>query len=262
MRASRLIWPLVLIAVGVLLLVDSLTGGELDAGELIGRWWPLLIVALGLGVLLDATWRPAGGADVPVAVDLAGAAAAEVRIEFGAGRLEVGAAAPGRLVDGVLGGGGRVEPAGPGRVRLRADASGWAGWAGGWSGFRWRVGITGEVPVALDLRTGASDTLLDLTELLVTRLDLHSGASETRVALPRAAGLTSVLVEAGAASIRLRVPPGVAARISGQMALGSAQVDERRFGRAGAGWASPEWDTATNRVEISYRGGVGGLVVE
>ena len=261
-RAGRFVWPLLLIAVGVLFLLDTLSGGAFDAGSFIGRWWPLLLVAAGAAILVDVAWRPGARRDVPVSVDLAGAQAADVRIDFGAGRLAVGPAGPGKLVEGVLGGGGRVDSDGRGRARLRADGEWWGGWGPGWAGFEWRVGLTREVPLSLHVHTGASDTLLDLGEMRVVDLDVHSGASETRVALPAAAGSTTVRVEAGAASVRLRVPSGVAARISGQMALGGVTVDERRFPRAGFGWASPDWATASNRVEITYRGGVGGVVVE
>ena len=261
-RAGRFVWPLLLIVVGVLLLLDTLSGGTFDAGAFIGRWWPLLLVAVGVAILVDVTWRPGPRRDVPVAVDLAGAQAADVRIDFGAGRLEVGPASAGKLLEGVLGGGGRVESDGHGHARLRADGEWWSGWGPGWAGFHWRVGLTREVPLSLHVHGGASDTLLDLTELRVVDVDVHTGASETRIALPRAAGWTAVQVEAGAAAVRLRIPQGVAARISGQMALGAATVDERRFPRAGLGWASPDWTTATNRVEITYRGGVGGVTVE
>ena len=262
-RTRRIFWPLVLIAVGVLLLVDQLSNGAFDAGAFIERWWPLLLVGLGLLILFEAAWPAGAAADVPVAVDLAGAQSGDVRIDFGAGHLEIGPAGAGRLVDGTLGGGGRVETAGPGRVRLRADPSDW--WVGRWPrdrGFRWRVGLSREVPISLRVDTGASENLLDLSALRVVDLELHTGASETRIALPQAAGATTVRIEAGAASVRLRVPPGVAARIAGGMALGAAHVDERRFPRSGAGWASPDWTTATNRVDVSFQGGVGGITVE
>ncbi len=262
-RTGRIFWPLVLIAVGVLFLVDQLSNGAFDAGAFIGRWWPLLLVGIGLAILLESSWSGKAAADVPVAVDLGGAQGGEVRIDFGAGHLEIGPAAPGRLVDGTLGGGGRVETTGPGRVRLRADASDW--WVGRWPrdrGFRWRVGLSREVPVLLRVDTGASENLLDLSALRVVDLELHTGASETRIALPQAAGATTVRIEAGAASVRLRVPPGVAARIAGGMALGAAHVDERRFPRSGPGWASPDWASAANRVDVSFQGGVGSITVE
>lgn len=43
------------------------------------------------------------------------------------------------------------------------------------------------------------------------------------------------------------------------MVLGSTPVDERRFPRAVDGYGSPEYDGATNRVDIDVQGGVGSV---
>jgi hypothetical protein len=125
----------------------------------------------------------------------------------------------------------------------------------------WTVGLTGQVPLDLTVETGASRTVLDLSELKVRNLELRSGASETRVILPREAGSTTVRAESGAASLVLEVPSGVAARIRSRMALGSSQIDETRFPRAGDRYESPDFSAATNRVEIDVRGGVGSVRV-
>jgi hypothetical protein len=54
----------------------------------------------------------------------------------------------------------------------------------------------------------------------------------------------------------------VAARIRSNMALGSVAVDEARFPRQAPGlWASAGADTATDRVELELRGGLGSVSV-
>jgi hypothetical protein len=103
--------------------------------------------------------------------------------------------------------------------------------------------------------------VLDLRELRVRRLDLQTGASDTRVLLPRAAGQTSVKAGHGAASLTLEVPPGVGARIRSKMAIGRTTVDETRFPRTLDGYESPDYTTAANRVDIEAQGGVGSLRV-
>ena len=124
----------------------------------------------------------------------------------------------------------------------------------------WQVGLTSEIPVSLELHTGANRSSIDLSALRLRRLDLHTGASETRVRLP-GSGTTEVRVEAGLASLNIEVPQGVAARIRSKMAIGSTNVDETRFPRAMDGWLSPDYDTATNRVEIDVAGGLGSIKV-
>ena len=125
---------------------------------------------------------------------------------------------------------------------------------------RWTIGLTTEVPLDLRVDTGASKATLDLGGLRLRSLDLQTGASETRVLLPRAAGATTVTAQAGAASLTIEVPAGVAARIRTRMALG-AQIDQVRFPVSGDGYESPDYATATNRVDIDVQGGVGSFRV-
>jgi hypothetical protein len=123
------------------------------------------------------------------------------------------------------------------------------------------VGVTTEVPLDLRLETGASRTVLDLRTTQLRSLDLRTGASETRVILPEAAGATSVRAEAGAASLTFEVPDGVAARIRTRMALGSTRIDEARFPRVGDGFQSMDYGSALNRIDLDIQGGVGSLQV-
>jgi hypothetical protein len=261
MRRRSIVWPLVLITLGVLFLLANF-GIIPDVGDFIARWWPLILVLLGLEILLGSMM---GGRveTQTLSLDLGSAQQADVRIDFGAGKLAIGAAAPGKLVDGTFAGGVRYDASPDGRVRLRGD---WQPmwWFGGWwgnPGFDWRVGLTREVPLRLRVDSGAADSALDLTDLKVTDLEIHTGASNTTVRLPQVADLTSVKVESGAASVKLYVPEGVAARIRSTMALGASDIDQARFPRSGNEYVSPNYDTAAHRVDIRVDGGVGSLAV-
>lgn len=252
-------WPIVWIIAGVVLFLS--TTGRLgpDAGDLIAKWWPFALIILGVWFLIGAVAPVGRGLTESIVLPLDGAADANVRIRFGAGTLTTHAAASGNLVDGTFAGGGSHRQDGPNRVELTQDTSYGVPWFDRRSD--WNVGLTAEVPLDLRVETGASRVLLDLGDLNVRSLDLRTGASETRVLLPRAAGVTSVKAEAGAASLILEVPAGVAARIRSRMALGSTQVDQTRFPAAAGGYESPDYATATNRVDIDAQGGVGSLRV-
>ena len=45
------------------------------------------------------------------------------------------------------------------------------------------------------------------------------------------------------------------------MALGSAQIDQALFPASSGGYESPDFGTATNRVEINIDGGLGSVRV-
>lgn len=253
-----LTWPVVFIATGVVLLISTTGGLGVGPRELIDQAWPWVLVVLGIWFLVGALVS-GGPLMEALIVPLADVQQANVGIKFGAGELITHTAAPGNLVDGTFKGGVTYEPDGPGRVELRQDLDDGLPWLDRES--RWDVGLTGEVPLTLRLEVGAYRGTIDLSDLRVTTLELHTGASETRVRLPRAAGSTSVRAEAGAAALTIEVPVGVAGRIRARMALGSVEVDPARFPRIGDLYQSVDYATAANRVDIDVEGGLGSLKV-
>ena len=150
-----------------------------------------------------------------------------------------------------------IASGGPGTLELEQDTRYGLPWLDRRSD--WNVGLTAEVPLDLKVDAGASRAVLDLHDLRVRLLELQTGASETRILLPRAAGATTVRAQAGAAALTIEVPDGVAARIRTRMALGSAQIDPTRFPASSGGYESPDYATAANRADIDVGGGVGSL---
>jgi hypothetical protein len=190
---------------------------------------------------------------------LAGATEASVFIKFGGGELFVDHGPDEMLVSGEFRGGVIRRLPAPGRVELEQEGWHWPWGKDEWP--RWQVGLTGAVPMDLQVEGGASKTVLDLRDLRLRSLAIKTGASETRVTLPQAAGMTTVRSESGAAAVFFDVPTGVAARIRTKMGLGGSDIDTARFPRVGDGWESPDFATATNRVEIEAQGGLGSVTV-
>ncbi len=252
-------WPVAWIIVGILLLLS--TTGRLGQGptELIDQYWPWAAVIIGVWFLIGAFLPFGHSSTESLDLPLDGAVEADVRIRFGAGELTTHVAAPGRLVDGSFEGGVNHRRSGKSRVDLSQDTTYGLPWLDRRSS--WDVGLTAEVPLDLRLEGGASRTTLDLIDLRVRNLQLQTGASETRVRLPRAAGVTTVKAETGAASLTIEVPAGVAARIRNRMAIGSSQIDEARFPRIGDIHQSVDYATAANRVDLDIQAGVGSVKV-
>lgn len=252
-------WPVAWTLGGIVLLLSTTGRLGQGPGETIEQYWPWVAVVIGIWFLIGAVVPVGHGPTEQLAVPLAAAADAGVRIRFGAGELTGHAAAPGNLLDGTFEGGVRHRSDGPNRIAIEQDTTYGLPWLD--HGSRWDVGLTAEVPLDLRLDTGASRASLDLRDLRLRSLELHTGASETRVLLPRAAGATAIRAESGAASLTLEVPAGVAARIRSRMALGSSQIDLTRFPRVADGYQSPDFATATNRIDIDVSGGVGSVRV-
>jgi hypothetical protein len=267
MRRSSLFWGGILILVGALLLLNNLGILDVNIWSLI---WPLFLIALGLWLLWGILAGPRLAEAEEVTIPLEGAERARVRVRHGAGRLHISAGAgPGELAAGTFGGGldYRVKREGDTLdVEMRVPAGVFPGFAFPWMWGRggmldWSLGLNGEIPLSLELEAGANDMRLDLADLRVTDLRLQTGASATDLMLPANAGHTRAEIRSGAASVTIRVPSGVAARIRVKGGLAGITVDKSRFPRRGDVYQSADYDTAPNKVDVDVETGVGSIDV-
>ncbi len=258
MRRNSFFWGLLLLIVGLVLMLNVVGLLPGDAGAYI---WPLVLVLIGVFMLIGPLTRRRQAETL--SVPLEGATRASVRLDHGAGRLTVGPSSEaGLLLRGSFSEGvdeSTHRSAGEVDVQLRAigpNAFPPFFYSGGND---WQIDLARGVPMRLELNTGANEARLDLTELAVTELVLKTGASSTRVQLPARAGMTRVDVSSGVASVDLRVPEGVAARIRAVGGLTGITVDSRRFPHVGDYYETPGYETAQNKVEIRSETGVGSV---
>ena len=262
MRSSVVFWALVLILVGVLLLLGNL-------GIVSVSWnliWPLLVVAAGVWFLWGALAKPDRVEVREAAIPLEGAKRARVRISHGAGRLQLAAGTvPDQIASGSFGGGLDYRAQRDGEklnLKLRVPERVFD-WPWGTSGaLDWSFGLNREIPLELKLKIGSGEAGIDLTDLLVTDLELDTGVSSTRLTLPAHAGFTRARIKLGVASLKIRVPDGVALRLRTQNTpLAGVTVDPLRFPGGGNLHQSPEYDAAPNKIDMDVEAGVGSVDV-
>jgi hypothetical protein len=200
-----------------------------------------------------------------VSIDLQGASQASLKLSHGAGRIIVGSGAlPGQLLSGTFSGGIRHSAHKSGDrldVHLEARPFVVPPVLGGWQGLEWKFALNRDIPLALRLDTGASQSEFDLRDVKVTDLKVSTGASKTDITLPASAGSTTVKVELGAASLDMVVPQGVAARIRAEQGIATIEVDTARFPLSNGIYESAEYSSAQNRIDIVIQAGVGRVAV-
>ena len=289
---GQTVFPVFLIAVGTVLLLQAL--GVLSWGLWVTLWrfWPVLLILLGLSIVLRRApaWimsaivllALAGMVGAAYAIHdssdegtysgsfsqaLEGADKARVEVDFGAGTLSLTELANSseNLVEGEFSGAaGEVKTSvrrEGDEVTLKLSRDG-AGWSWGVSPKEvWDVGLSQRIPVDLDVDVGASDVDLDLSGLLVQKFSLETGAADVDVKFPQAAGETKASIRAGAASLDLVIPEGVAASITIDSGLSSIDVDEARFPKAGDKYESPDFDSAQNKLTLDIDVGAASLKV-
>ncbi len=262
MRTSRFFWGVVLVLAGSILVLQNL--GVLP-GSFWGVFWPLMFILFGGWILIGPTLRKREWQSETAALPLQGVTEATIEVHHGAGRLFVdGQAEPGYLFSGSFAGGVRQEEQRDGnrlRLKLRPAEEMWGPWVGDSGGMNWNLGLTREIPLRLAFKTGAGENTLNLETLNVEDLQIETGASSSEVTLSAQAAFCRVSIKAGAASMQVRVPEGVAASIRLTGGLMSSDINPARFPNVGGEYRSLDYDTAERRVEIHIEAGAGSIAV-
>jgi hypothetical protein len=265
MSRDSLFWGLLLLIAGATFLGNNLGYFSFDLRLI----WPLFIVLLGVYILLGQSYysgRRVKGEQVILPLD--GASEAIVHIEHGAGSLRIsGASKKDELLNGTFHNvdasidksGNRLS------ARLRSTLSGGMFWLFPWNwghrGHEWNFSLNADIPLTLDIETGASDNKLDLSQIKLHKLDLDTGASSTSIILPKAGGHSRVEISCGAASMNIEIPVGVAADIRSESGLADISIDEARFPRSGKHYISPDYDSAANKVDLRLETGVSSVKI-
>ena len=98
MRANRVFWPLVLIVVGGLFLLDNL---HILTVSVWGVVIPVILILGGISVLIGSVSRATRGETTALSIPLEGSEQAQVKVKYGAGKLTLsGGAASGELLSG------------------------------------------------------------------------------------------------------------------------------------------------------------------
>lgn len=256
---------LLLIIAGVALLLENLGFIDINIIDLAVDFWPLVFIAVG-AYLIWLRFRPQREpAPVLVSEGVGGAGRAELEIEFGAGELDVRGLEGDRLL---LESTSRFEVEKSVRragdtvtAKLRRAAGAWFPSTGSLSGEKWQLLLSKKIPLALRFNVGACRAVIDLTDNRVDRVEINTGASDVTLRLPRASGLTQAIAKGGAASIRIEVPNGVAAKIVSKGGLSSLDIDQRRFPKTAGTYVSPDYETAAHKADIEIDTGVSGVSV-
>jgi cell wall-active antibiotic response 4TMS protein YvqF len=292
-RRGGLAGPAILIALGVVFLLNNLGYLSWGVWNTLLRLWPLLLIAIGLDLMLGRRSRLGSGlvallmlaalvavvwvsgawlgGGSPLASDsisqpLGAARRGDVDIGMGAGTLNIGALNESdNLVEGLIatGRGERVVrdfaiDGDTATFKLRSE---WAFPFGDRGGDRieWNLLLNRNVPLRLHVSTGAGEAALDLARLQITRLDVNTGVGKTTLTLPRQ-GQVQARLSGGVGEATVIIPAGVAARVEATAGLGQVSVIGS-YQREGKVYTSPGYDSAANRVDLVVSGGVGSITV-
>lgn len=298
MRRGGIVGPVILIGAGVVFLLTNLGMISWTVWEALFRLWPVLLIAVGLDILIGrrsivgsllvvvllfgvlafaitssgpVTTAGQQLTNERVSQALDGATLGAVEISSGIADLRISAAdEDAGLIEGQValnqGENIRQMPNKTGETMhftLRNEGMPAAWWPARFypnNGTKvWDLKLNRDVPLTLKVDNGIGRTQIDLLQLKVTELDVNGGVGQSTITLPRQ-GKVSATVDAGIGEIIVIVPAGMSARIRADGGLGQTRV-QGDFQHKGDEYVSPDYATATNRVDLQIQGGIGSVTV-
>ncbi len=97
------------------------------------------------------------------------------------------------------------------------------GWFGSKQKLRWDIGITPSIPVDLDIRGGVGTTNLDLTGMNISALHVAGGAGEIDLHMPT--GTYAATVDVGVGQISITIPTGAHVELNVGGGVGQINLD-------------------------------------
>jgi hypothetical protein len=291
-----LVGPILLIGLGLILLAQNL--GWVGAGIWLSllRMWPLILIAIGVDLLIPRRsalgtlvslvlvvavfvggfWlsgarltavRP--GATETVSVPVGSATRARLHFSPPVAALDLEAL---KASDALLE--GTVPKAGYGQVHANSSISGTTAIvdvtasgvfvvpAIGPQDETWRFGLSPQVPIELEISSGMGLVEADLTGLTIEGLEVEFGIGRSVITLP-ASGNFSGRLSGGIGQTVVIIPKGAAVHVSMTTGLGGVETPDgsHPFDLGDNEYTSPGFGTAANRIELEIEQAIGSIVL-
>ncbi len=289
-RRGLPIGAIIVIAIGVLFLLQNLGVLPWSLWTQAWRLWPVVLIVIGINILIGRRYPlvaaalillVVGGSLAWLAANAQGMGgnralefanprdtvqALNAKVDFGASSVRVTAlpTASEQLWQGrfEVSSGADMDVdfsrAGDGATLAVRPESGHMSFLGGKND--WTLRFARDVAVALTVNGGAGDLDLDLRDLRLTSLDMNIGASNANIRLPSVPGVVKVDVDGGASNVEIHIPDDVAARIRSDGGLTSISVAPR-FKKSGDVYLSDGYDAAERKVDITLSTGAASVTI-
>ncbi len=292
MRRNEIVGPVIMFGLGGVFLLSNIGWLNLSAWDTLWRLWPLLVIAIGLEImvgrrslwismlgvavifvaLLGLLWLagssigPIGGQFLESEIidqELGDATRAEVSLSPVVGQLHVAALDDSKaLIAGEVsvGRGQQVWS----KYEIQGTTASYA--LGGrnpspfpGNAWDWQLGLSPEVPIALETSMAAGDMDLDLAEVMLSGLDASQAVGDLSITFPAGESMRGDISQA-IGQIVVYLPEDVSARIEVSKALSSLTVPSD-FDKRGDYYYSPGYENSEALIDLDISQAIGNIVV-
>ena len=289
-----LTWAVILIAVGVVFLINNLhlNGFSIDWLALI-RYWPVILILVGLELILGRrsvfgslavaalalvtigglVWLVGQTASSPafsptttreVSQELGDVQSAKVDFNLGAGDTHIASTSDAvHLISGTYTTNRDLQLAvdyqkngGQGVLRIRQDdPSNKVDPFGNFIG-KLDLKLTDAVPLDITVDAGVGNITLDLSGVQLSSLTIKGGVGNVSVTLP-AQGSYAVSADMGIGELRVTMPKSLEAHLSVDSGIGNSSIPPRFKPSGNSQWKTGGYDGSSNRADLTVKSGIG-----
>jgi hypothetical protein len=123
------------------------------------------------------------------------------------------------------------------------------------------ISLGTKLPTDFSMDFGAADAYIDLSQAKVENITIKTGASSTTLKIGDKVDQVAADIESGVSSIVIRVPSGSGVKLNISNGLTSKHLADLED-RGGDMYESPNYDTATKKIDITAKIGVASFTVE
>ncbi|MBX3038466.1 MAG: hypothetical protein KF758_16250 [Anaerolineales bacterium] len=265
MKNNSLLWGVGLLLLGGLMLANAMGIRLPNGNSLTSIFWPLTLILLGVWALVSVFWKR----DVQTesaSIALEGASESKIKIHHGAGELKVhSGASANELLHGTFTGGMEHSAERSGNklnVTLRSGRNFFDfPFFTSHIEYNWDVALNQTIPTSLRFNIGANKSVIALRDMNLIDLKIKAGANDIDLILPERGRFRTDL-DLGAASLTLTIPEGVSARIRASLGVADLNIDKNRFPKVSGVYQSPDYETATNAVDIYINAGAASIKIK
>lgn len=135
-------------------------------------------------------------------------------------------------------------------------------WAACNGATEWQVHLNPNVSFDITAHSDGGNIKLDLSEMDITRVSADTGGGNMEVILPENSAGLSAVIKTGAGNVDVHIPAGIAARIHATSGLGKVIMAPGYIKVDANTYQSPDYDSATDKVEITASSGAGNVSVK
>jgi hypothetical protein len=292
-RRRGLLLPLVLIAIGAVVLLANTGVLSSEAVQRLGDLWPLLLVILGLQLILNHTMPrrqatlvgvvataliviaavayaalapavPFGTRQANASANVGGLTAATLNLNYSGATADIQAGGLGdTLYQAHVDYPGSENPPTisldreSGTLEISDSANFSPFHLFGSSRRHVQVTLTDRLSWTIQVGGGATNLRLDLRRLQLAKLEVSGGANRVDAQLPSPKGTVLMSISGGASNVTLRAPSGSEWRVAVSGGVSAVTINGSTSGSFGGDFQqqSPGYNSATNRFDIEINGG-------